>query len=535
MGEVTVRPVDDRARSLSLVPLRDPQPARRRRPAQLLPLCGVLALLTSGALLAAHWPFRYRNVQPLLERVFAGHVAIDRYRLTYFPYPGLIAEGLTLRRNSAPDLPPVGTANRLVIQGRWQDLLLLRRRVHRVEVDGFHVVIPAIGTLANHEDFPPGSTMDFTGPTTAVDQFEIRDATLDLMRTSGSRYSFPIHRILIGNLEQGHAVSYTIDMQSPEPSGHIEASGSFGPVLGGRLGATPVSGSFRFAPLILSQIHGLNGQMTVSGSFGGVLLAMRTQITTATPDFAVGTGTPTGVAATALVTVNALNGDVHFNTFDAITGATTVHAVGDVAGTPKITNFDITVDKGRAQDLLTPFLHTGAPISGDIRLHSHAYLGASEPGVRFLDRLRMDGAFLIPSERFTNRRSEQKLSQFSSRAQGERSTPGTAADVFSSLGGGISIQHGIASTRRLSFQVPGASVNLHGIFSLRNGDARLLGDLHMLSDISHMTTGFKSKLLKPFAPFFRQQGLGAVVPIAILRENHHYRVTTNLLHHQESK
>ena len=53
----------------------------------------------------------------------------------------------------------------------------------------------------------------------------------------------------------------------------------------------------------------------------------------------------------------------------------------------------------------------------------------------------------------------------------------------------------------------------------------------MQSDVSHVTSGFKAILLKPLAPFFKKDGAGAVVPIAITGTPHHYKVGQNILPH----
>ena len=67
----------------------------------------VLALLVAGIYVVdQYWPYRYRNVKPLLEQVLASKVTVSAYHRTYFPHPGFVAKALTLRRNSAPDLPP---------------------------------------------------------------------------------------------------------------------------------------------------------------------------------------------------------------------------------------------------------------------------------------------------------------------------------------------------------------------------------------------------------------------------------------------
>jgi hypothetical protein len=154
----------------------------------------------------------------------------------------------------------------------------------------------------------------------------------------------------------------------------------------------------------------------------------------------------------------------------------------------------------------------------------------------------MDGTFDMPAERLTNQATERKLSDFSRRAQSLKSTELDAdladrdsteqSDVLSSLNGQAKIRDGIVSTERLAFQIPGASVDLSGTFNLRDRTVHMLGNLRMQSDISHVTTGSKSLLLKPLIPFFKKDHSGAVIPIAVTGSPQRYKVTQNLLHHK---
>ncbi len=132
-----------------------------------------VAIGAGAYLVDAYWPFRYRNVEPLLENVFASQIKISQYHRTYFPRPGFVAVGITLRRKLAPDLPPVGSADKLIVQGSWTDLLMLWARVRLVDVTGLHVVIPPLGSRAIQQDFPPGSSTDFSGPTPLIEQFNL--------------------------------------------------------------------------------------------------------------------------------------------------------------------------------------------------------------------------------------------------------------------------------------------------------------------------------------------------------------------------
>ncbi len=505
----------------------------RRRWMAFAALIVLIAAPIGVQILNHYWPFRYRNVEPLLQKVFASQIKIDHYHRIYFPHPGFVADGLTLRRNSAPDLPPVGSAEHLRVEGRWSDLLLLRKRVRLVYVEGLHVVIPPAGSRANKEDFPPGSSTDFAGPTMVVEKLQIENAELDLLRSGGGRYAFPIAHLVIGNLRRGQAISYDLDMQNAQPTGHIRAHGNFGPLIPKELGSTPVFGEFACAPVNLADVHGISGTLSATGSFRGTLADIEANARSTTPDFAVGRGRLTPVLWKVSAAVNGLNGDILLRAVDVETGKTTIHAHGDIAGSPKVTRLEISVAEGRAEDILRPFIHGKVPVTGAVRLHSHAVIAAASDQRSFFERLRMDGGFDIPAELLTKRPAERKLTAFSLRAEkGSPAVDAPAADygVVSGLGGVVAIRNGVAFTDRLTFLVPGARVNLHGSYDLRNQKAHLLGDLHMESDVSHATTGWKSLLLKPFAPLFKRDGSAAVVPIAITGSPGSYKVSQNILH-----
>ncbi len=482
-----------------------------------------------------HWPFRYRNVEPLLQKVFASQIRIDHYRLTYFPSPGFVAEGITLKRNSAPDLPPLGSARALVVRGSWGDLLRLRRRVALVEVTGMHIVLPPVGSRAHDEDFPPGSSSDFTGPTTTVGELHLIDATLDLMREGGSRLSFPIHDLGIRDLQRGHALPFTVDMDNAKPTGRIQATGSFGPLTPKNLGGTTVSGRFSYMQVRLDDIGKLHGTLSAEGRFSGTLDAIEAEATTRTPDFSVGKGRPVPVDGKAQGTVNGLNGDVVLHRVELRTGTTLVKAGGSVRGSPKAADFDLDVEKGRAEDLLGPFLKNKPPITGVVWVRSHAHVDPGGHGAKFLERLHMDGFFRVPAERITNPKMERSLTAFSERAQGgtesvQDVSPNPATDVLSSVEGRARMDDGVLLTRHLRFAVPGATADLGGTYSLRTGAAHLVGHLSMEADVSHLTTGWKSLLLKPLAPFFRKKAAGAMLPVAITGTPGHYKVGQDLLH-----
>jgi hypothetical protein len=237
--------------------------------------------------------------------------------------------------------------------------------------------------------------------------------------------------------------------------------------------------------------------------------------------------------------LNATNGDLQVHSIDLKIGQTTIHAVGSIAGAPKKTNLDISVDRGRAEDVMRPFIHDNVPIAGPVSLKSHAYLGP--PGDGFIARLRLSGSFNVPAEKVTDHDTEKSLSAFSQRAQGKQKNTGLAAtpdapapgtDVLSSLDGPAKIEEGVATTSRLRFRVPGAEATLAGMFRFHDEAVHLTGNLKMDTDISHTATGFKSFLLKPLAPFFKKKNAGAVIPIAVTGLPGHYKVSQNIAHNK---
>lgn len=80
---------------------------RRIRAAQWVTFGVVAAAMVGVHLMFYFWPFRYRQVHPLLESIFASRVEVHAYHRTYFPHPGFIAEQVTLYRHGDTSIPPL--------------------------------------------------------------------------------------------------------------------------------------------------------------------------------------------------------------------------------------------------------------------------------------------------------------------------------------------------------------------------------------------------------------------------------------------
>ena len=537
--------------SVSETGIQVTSPPRRAWSPFRLTRCWLIVLLITapllaigGSIAAVNWPFRYKKIHPLLEDMFGNQVKIARYHRTYFPNPGFVATGLTLTHKSGGSTSPLGTIDTLSVEGRWSDLLSFRDRVRLVEITALHLLVPASGAAArsnglpttDHQQSPQQSNVSqFEGPDTAIEDLRIHNSLLDILRVNGGRYTFAINSLDITGLQKGHPWHYTVDMENPKPSGHIAATGNFGPLNQKDVGATPVSGQFTFNHVKLSDIGILHGTLASTGSFNGPLRAMQADAVSDTPDFSVDDGLPTPIRGAIHCIVDGLNGDVIMPQVEVATGHTVVHAHGQVAGSPKLTQLDIDVDNGRAEELLHPFVHNKVPILGPATLHSHAFVAA--PGKPFLQRLVLDGRFDAPAVRTVDRQTEKSLSDFSRRQQQNDhnpkalSDPPADGDVLSSLRGPAAIRNGIISTSGLIFQLPGATATLRGTFVLHGQSVHLAGTLKMDASISHAATGWKSVFLKPLEPFFhRKDRSGSEIPIAVVGTPGHYSVTQDLAH-----
>jgi hypothetical protein len=101
----------------------------------------------------------------------------------------------------------------------------------------------------------------------------------------------------------------------------------------------------------------------------------------------------------------------------------------------------------------------------------------------------------------------------SHRAQGDPTNhdPSVTADFQ----GSFHLHNGQLGLPDLRFTLPGVTVSLKGGYGLRSQAISFQGTAKLDATVSQMTTGLKSKLLRPLDPFFRRDGAGTVLPINV--------------------
>ena len=145
---------------------------------------------------------------------------------------------------------------------------------------------------------------------------------------------------------------------------------------------------------------------------------------------------------------------------------TTSGSVINVKGRGHTIELDVDVPQGQIQDFLDlavktePAVMTGI-ISTKTKLHIR-------PGKeRVVEKLSLQGNFTLQDIHFTNPKVQDKVDMMSLRAQGEpkEAKPG-AKDVNSHMNGTFSLNEGVIRFSNLAYVLPGARVNLEGIYSL---------------------------------------------------------------------
>ena len=260
------------------------------------------------------------------------------------------------------------------------------------------------------------------------------------------------------------------------PPGQITTTGSFGPWNKVIPGLTPLDGSFTFDKADLGVFKGISGILTSHGRYSGQLERIEVNGETDTPNFMVnvsGHAVPLKTMYQAIV--DGTNGDTTLERIDATFLKTSLVAKGgvyDVEGVRgRLVTLDIDMPSGRLEDVMRMAVKTSQPpMTGGLRLHTTFDLPPGDADV--IDKLKLDGAFTIDDGRFTNAAVQQKVNELSRRASANESeaAPQIVASDFS---GRFKLGDGQLALSTLTFDVPGAIVELSGQYSLEARSARL--------------------------------------------------------------
>jgi hypothetical protein len=471
---------------------------------------------------------RSRVTAALSERLNA---QVELGDLTLRLIPGLRAEakGLAIRYQGRQDVPPLIAVETVRIDA---DLIgLWRKHVARVNLGGLAISIPPGGVRNDSDDARAADTpnaaatggeshgLDNGESEIVIDELIANNSSLTILRDNPAKRPrvWSMHELTMTSVSTRTAMPFRSVLTNAVPPGTIDTSGSFGPWHRDDPGHTPIEGSFTFNDADLGVFKGISGILSAHGSYDGTLERIDVNGETFTPDFTVTvSGHPVPLSATYRATVDGTNGNTTLDEINATFLKTSLTAKGgvyDVEGVKgRVVTLDVDIKSGRLEDVMRLAVKSARPpMTGALTLKTKFNLPPGDRDV--VQKLALDGVFNIDNGRFTNVEVQQQINELSHRASAKK-LDAPRAGVGSDFSGRFKLGDGRLTLNKLTFDVPGAIVELDGGYGLRTEVLSFSGNLYMDAKVSQTVSGWKSLLLKIIDPFFRKNGK-TVVPIKI--------------------
>jgi len=431
---------------------------------------------------------------------------------------GLKIFGTTDPNPYEPGFQPLINLREFRFETSLRSLFRSPMHIDTVYVDGLELNLPPQGKRQDVQ-----SLRSKTHVSIFVDKFVCRDTKLLINTSKSGRppLEFDISELNLKDFGPGQAFQFEAILVNPKPVGDIHSNGSFGPWRPDSPRETPVKGNYSFTNADLSTIKGIAGMLSSAGQYSGTLGNIEVQGSTDTPDFRIASsGHPVPLHTDFHAIVDGTSGDTYLQPVNATFLGTALTARGSVVRmkTPHghDVELDVTLEHARIEDLLQLGVRTEPPImTGPAEMNTRLSLPPGEKSVA--DRLKLSGTFHVPRTHFANSKVQGRLDSLSLISQGKpkEAHEHLGENVPADLRGSFALSDGVLSFSSLHFLIPGAHVDLSGIYTLDGETFDFHGKAMLEAKLSQMTTGWKSILLKPVDPFFHKDGAGTEVPIRV--------------------
>lgn len=451
-------------------------------------------------------PFLKKRAIALLEEKLNGDVQIATFDVSLFPSIQVHGSGLSVRFQGRGDTPPLIAIREFTAGAGLFGLIGRPWKVDHLELNGLVITISHPSKQLASQPAKKRRQKDIP---LLIRELTADDAKVILLpKTEGkSPHIFEIHHLHMDYVGLHRAGAFIAQLSNPKPPGEIDSKGSFGPWNAEDPGKTPLSAAYTFNKADLGVFKGISGILSSSGKFGGVLDKIEVEGETDTPDFTVTSGGhPVNLHTQFSATVDGINGDTLLHPVNARFLRSEVIANGEVVETPekkgRDIRLDVTVDKARIEDMLRLAVKTGKPLmTGPVKFKTKFDLPPGEGDI--IERLKLEGKFLIQPAEFTAPEVRQKLKTLSRKAKGKPGDKDAGSSV-AALQGRFGLDNRTVTLRQAKFAIPGATFVFEGTYALENEGLNFHGILRMDAKISQTMTGFKSFLLRPIDPFFRK-------------------------------
>jgi hypothetical protein len=464
-----------------------------------------------------------RIVEVLSER-FHSEVKIDSITVIVYPRLYVSARGVTLRFKNRTDIPPLMEVQTLSIGASVSGLLATPKHISSVHLEGMQIHVPP---KPLHPEENPKNPEPKKPLPVIIDEVTADDSLLETLPRDPKKppRDFNIHHVVLIGFGFDQSSPFHATLTNPKPLGEIDSQGQLGPWNTEEPSDTPVTGTFQFSNADMSTLKGLEGTLSSTGKYDGVLDSLNVEGDTQTPNFALRkAGNLVDLTTHYVAVVDGTNGDTHLTSVVAHFSKSTVTAKGDIVGITGIPGKHILLDAvsngAQLEDMLHLVVKGEAPMSGVVNLNAQIDI-PPHPGEDVFDRLILNGKFSVGDAHFTKGSVQGKVDSLSRHGQGQPKND-EIADVISNLRGDFELKDRVATFSDLSFDVTGAKINLSGTYDLEKETLDFTGHLITSAKLSQMTTGVKSFLLKAVDPFFKNKnGKGTDLPIRITGSRYH--------------
>jgi hypothetical protein len=485
-------------------------------------LAAIVIVVVMGAIIAVKMrPIVQQKLISVIGDNFNSDITFTG--LSVVPGPTIYAslDNVVLKMRDRPGYPPLVKARSVRVQVRLLDIFKVPVHIASVRLVGMEIHVPP--RKEKQKDAAPASAdtkPKKTLPQFVIDQINADGSTLEMIPRKEGKVplEFDLEHLHIYHLGSSEAGDYYADLTNPKPEGRIVAHGNFGPWDREEPGDTPVDGKYTFSNANMASIHGLGGTLSSTGQYSGRLDTINVSGKTDVPNFELTIAhNPVHLETQFSAIVDGTTGDTYLQDVEAVLISSKLKVTGQIVGIQAAHGHAIDVNAqsegARVQDLIrvaVPGKQT--LLTGNVTLKTKIYIPPGKEDI--LDKLSLDGIFGISGAHFTQEKVQSKVDTLSKKGSGHPDDV-DFGDVLSDLRGNFRMRNGVMHFSQLSFDVPGAAVNLDGTYAMRSGQMDFHGTLRMEAKLSQTTKGIKSALLKPFDSFFSKKGAGTQLPIKI--------------------
>jgi len=393
--------------------------------------------------------------------------------------------------------------------------------VHSVTLDGMEINVPP---KEARPDLDAGDGDDEnTG--VLIEEVLVTNSRLRILPKESDKrpLEFDLHRIRLQSAGTDVAMRYDATLSNAKPPGEIHSKGTFGPWAATEPGDTPVAGDYEFKNADLGVFDGIAGILQSTGKFRGTLDSLDVDGEATVPDFRLkDAGNPVPLFTRFSVLVDGTNGNTVLKPVNGKLGKTEFTTSGGVIKRekhgPRGISLDVTMPNGYLRDVLTLAMEGTPFMEGRIALKTKIDIPPLTGKVK--QKLLLDGRFKLTNARFLKSSIQKQIDTLSRRGQGKPEA-GEIVEVPSGMAGSFKLANQVITFSSLSFDVPGAAVDLAGSYNLKRDIVDFHGTLKLQAKVSQTMTGWKRWVLKPVDPFFSKEGAGTLLHIQVTGNSKH--------------